>query len=315
MDSSPIPTRRNGATSPKSSKSTPTTTQHTARKSWPLLPTPLETVILAVFPSTLLLGSFFSLLNPTSRASPYIPLAQSHSPELAPSYFAQKRNLFNIFFVKIGWFWTSLAFFIFLALHPSTGPRPSASAPIVLTPRRLQGLLRWALVTAWWGAVTQWFFGPALIDRGFRLTGGVCARMERGGVAGMNVAEEVLTSTACKLVGGQWRGGHDISGHVVLLTLGCAFLGLEILPVVMRYTGLGEERVVRGRDGSVKRAGRPGGGLDWEGQDGKNGVGIPLAVAGLSWWMLLMTAAYFHTWVEKVRAYFRPFTRNRLSKT
>lgn len=169
-------------------------------------------------------------------------------------------------------------------------------------------------MTTWWAAVTQWFFGPALIDRGFRLTGGVCAELERGGVAGMNVVEEVLTGTACKLAGGQWRGGHDISGHVVLLTLGCAFLGMEILPVVMRYTGLGEERVVRGRDGSVKRAGRLGGGSNWDGQDGKNGVSIPLVVAGLSWWMLLMTAAYFHTWVEKVRQYFRVFARDQLSK-
>lgn len=155
-------------------------------------------------------------------------------------------------------------------------------------------------MTAWWAAVTQWFFGAPLIDRGFRLTGGVCAKLEKDGVAGMSVTEEVLTSAACKLAGGQWRGGHDISGHVVLLTLGCAFLGMEILPVVLRYTGLGEQRVVRGRDGSIKRAGRLGGAPEWDGQDGNKGVGIPLVVAGLSWWMLLMTAAYFHTWVEKV---------------
>lgn len=156
-------------------------------------------------------------------------------------------------------------------------------------------------MTGWWAAVTQWFFGPPLIDRGFRLTGGVCAELERGGVSGMGAAEEVLTSAACKLAGGQWRGGHDISGHVVLLTLGSAFLCLEILPVVMRYTGSGEERTVRARDGTVKRAGRLGGGPDWDGQNGKNGLSIAMAVVGLSWWMLFMTAAYFHTWVEKVR--------------
>ena len=296
MDSS-TPTRRNGAFPSKSPQST-TSTPFAARTSSPLLPTPLEIFILAIFPSTLLLGSLFSLLNPTSRASPYIALTQSHSPELAPSYFAQKRNLFNVFFVKIGWFWTSLAFFIFLALHPSMGPLSSASAPLVLTPRRLQGFLRWALMTAWWAALTQWFFGPGLIDRGFRLTGGVCAELEKGGDAGMSVAGELLTSTACKLAGGQWRGGHDISGHVVLLTLGGAFLGMEILPVVMSYAGLREERFVRGRNGRVERArqlvGSPGG-------DGRKGVSVSTIVAGLSWWMLFMTAAYFHTWVEKVR--------------
>jgi hypothetical protein len=273
----------------------------TTTSSSPLFPTSLETFILAIFPATLLLGSLFSLLNPTSRASPYIVLSQSHSPESAPSYFAQKRNLFNIFFVKIGWFWTSLAFFFFLALHPSTGPLPTASSPLVLTPRRLQGLIRWALVTAWWAVVTQWFFGPALIDRGFRLTGGVCDQLEKGGDTGMSDAGELLTSAACRIAGGQWRGGHDISGHVFLLTLGSVFLGMEILPVVMRYAGLREERVVRGRDGGIERAGKRNTGVDGEGQDGRKGVGAPLVVTGLSWWMLLMTAAYFHTWFEKVR--------------
>lgn len=29
------------------------------------------------------------------------------------------------------------------------------------------------------------------------------------------------------------------------------------------------------------------------------GVKVALGVAGMSWWMLLMTAAYFHTWFEK----------------
>lgn len=29
------------------------------------------------------------------------------------------------------------------------------------------------------------------------------------------------------------------------------------------------------------------------------GVKVAVGVAGMSWWMLLMTAAYFHTWFEK----------------
>lgn len=157
-------------------------------------------------------------------------------------------------------------------------------------------------MTAWWAAVTQWFFGPGLIDRGFRLTGGMCAELEKGrGDAGMNVAEELLTGAACKLAGGRWQGGYDISGHVVLLTLTGAFLGLEILPVVMKYTGQREERLVRNRNGGIERAGRLSVDLDGDRQDGRDGVSFPLMVAGLSWWMLFMTATYFHTWVEKVR--------------
>lgn len=113
--------------------------------------------------------------------------------------------------------------------------------------------------------------------------------------------KEFVTAQACKAVGGEWRGGHDISGHVFILVLGSLFLGLEVLPALVGAKGLREERMVTGRDGSVGRAegemiGESGG----EGREWKTGIGAPLVVAGLSWWMLLMTAAYFHTWFEKV---------------
>ena len=119
----------------------------------------------------------------------------------------------------------------------------------------------------------------------------------------------MLTGAACKLAGGQWRGGYDVSGHVFLLTLGSAFLGMEILPVVLRYAGLGEARVVMGPEGQVRKAGGAVviGTDDEEQGEGRvgRGVGGAVFVAGLSWWMLLMTAAYFHTWVEKVRVFRR----------
>ncbi|MCJ1230454.1 hypothetical protein MMC12_007128 [Toensbergia leucococca] len=289
--STPRPTQISSTTPPKP---TPTTLS-------PLLPTPLEGLLLAIYPGTLLLGSLFSLLEPHARNAPYSATLQSHPPELAPSYFAQKKNLFNVFFVKVGWFWTTLAFIIFLFLHPNTGP----SRTLVLTPRRVQGFLRWALVTLWWMVVTQWFFGPPLIDRGFRLTGGQCEliRTEEGR-KGMGEARELFTGAACKLAGGKWKGGHDISGHVFLLVLGSAFLWMEILPVVMRRAGLREERMVMdasGKIGSAETEAWSRGEEDrgGDGRDDKGGVSAPVVVAGMSWWMLLMTAAYFHTWFEK----------------
>lgn len=120
---------------------------------------------------------------------------------------------------------------------------------------------------------------------------------------GTGGAKEFVTGQACKAVGGQWRGGHDISGHVFILVLGSAFLGLEVLPALVGAKGLREERMVTGRDGNVGRAEREvvGEGEREEGErERKTGVGAPLIVAALSWWMLLMTAAYFHTWFEKV---------------
>lgn len=147
--------------------------------------------------------------------------------------------------------------------------------------------------------MTQWFFGPGLVDRGFRVTGGACELASA--MEGSGGAKEFVTGQACKAVGGQWRGGHDISGHVFILVLGSLFLGLEVLPGLVGAKGLREERFVVGRDGSVGRAEREvvgeGGGEEGE---WKAGVGALLVVVGLSWWMLLMTAAYFHTWFEKV---------------
>ena len=146
--------------------------------------------------------------------------------------------------------------------------------------------------------MTQWFFGPALVDRGFRITGGACELAM--GLEGTGGAGEYITGRACKAVGGVWRGGHDISGHVFILVLGSAFLGLEVLPALVGANGLREERMVRRSNGSVGRVQKEGT-ADVDDLEGKGGVGAPLVVAGLSWWMLLMTAAYFHTWFEKVR--------------
>ncbi|KAI1312988.1 hypothetical protein EDD11_002809 [Mortierella claussenii] len=52
-----------------------------------------------IFPVTLLLGSLFGTIGGDK-----------------PSYFSNKRNLLNMLFVKNGWGWTSLAFWIYLAV-------------------------------------------------------------------------------------------------------------------------------------------------------------------------------------------------------
>ena len=137
--------------------------------------------------------------------------------------------------------------------------------------------------------MTQWCFGPALIDRGFRLSGGVCELANA--LEGSGSKEELFTSQACKSIGGVWKGGHDISGHVFILVLGSAFLILEMLPV---WKGWKEgESVEGGRADTEEQSG-----------DDESFGKWPLAVVvGLSFWMLLMTAAYFHTWFEKVRVF------------
>ncbi|KAL5344524.1 hypothetical protein ACLOAV_010505 [Pseudogymnoascus australis] len=271
----------------------------------PYLPTYAESILILVYPTTLVLGSIFGLIDPATRASPYIETNQSHDPALAPSYFAKKSNLVNVLFVKRGWFWVTVSYFLFLFTNAAIGVRGSDA----LLRKRIQGTLRWGIVTLWWVFVTQWFFGPAIIDRGFLLTGGACELKESidRGDRKADLAERFVTSMACKARGGTWSGGHDISGHVFLLVLGSMFLFQEVLHVVLRAAKGREERVVLLQNGEVKGADSESGA---ERADTQNvitaspwdfGVKIALGVGALSIWMLLMTAAYFHTWFEKAR--------------
>lgn len=299
----PAPQPPNGAAEIAPSNSKP------AKRASPYLPTPLESALLLLYPSLLLFGALFSLLSPQTRAAPWADsygqgfIHHAQDPALAPSYFARKDNAFNTLFVKRGWGWVTVAFVVFVATHPAIG---TARA-------RVRATVRWALVTGWWALVTQWCFGPPIIDRGFRFTGGKCEIVrekieEEGGVTGVG---EAFSAAACRAVGGRWSGGHDISGHVFLLVLGSYFLLQEVGWVVLRWRGRSrEERSVVMGDRAVK-----GAGVEAEGMaDGAGRLGTLLealgvggkavaAVVVLSWWMLLMTAIYFHTWFEKVSTF------------
>ncbi|KAI1143933.1 inositol phospholipid synthesis and fat-storage-inducing TM-domain-containing protein [Hypoxylon sp. FL0543] len=281
-------TNETNGSSPKPSPSSSTT------RNPPYLPTPSETAILLAYPTLLIFGTLFSLLSPQTRAAPYDVAGHSHVASEAPSYFARKDNVFNTLFVKRGWAWISGAFAFFVATHPA----------FVAGAKRTRAVVRWALVTAWWVLVTQWCFGPAIIDRGFRFTGGKCEVAQEAVSEGTADKGEVFTAVACKAAGGRWSGGHDISGHVFLLVLGSYFLIQEVGWVVYRagFAGGREERCVVMHDGAVKSAGveaERGGAVVDERALGAGGK-FALGVVALCGWMLLMTAIYFHTWFEKL---------------
>jgi hypothetical protein len=82
------------------------------------------------------------------------------------------------------------------------------------------------------------------------------------------------------------------------LVLGSAFLGFEILPMLTKWGR--EERKVRNRDGSVAVVESEDVLREEEQEGGKVGVMPVVGVMGISGWMLLMTATFFHTWFEKV---------------
>ncbi|KAI2642674.1 inositol phospholipid synthesis and fat-storage-inducing TM-domain-containing protein [Xylaria nigripes] len=273
--------------------SKPTITQATSSNS-PFLPSPSESILLAVYPAILIFGMLFSVLSPETRNAPFDVVRQSHVPTEAPSYFARKDNLFNVLFVKRGWLWITASFFTFIATHPTFQNIGMA----------LRASVRWVLVTGWWILVTQWCFGPPLVDRGFRITGGKCVVAHEAVSAGTASHKEYLTAAACRTAGGRWSGGHDISGHVFLLVLGSCFLLQEVVWVVMRagvkVMASGDDRVVVMGSGAIKDAGT-GSGRTVMSHERHLGVGgkFALGVVALSLWMLLMTAVYFHTWFEK----------------
>jgi hypothetical protein len=227
-------------------------------------------------------------VDPATRHAPYDIYSQSHDPSHAPSYFAKKSNLVNQLFVKRGWFWVTLSFLLFLLTHRSFGTPAQHS-----TRKRVQAALRWGLATLYWVFITQWFFGPAVIDRSFLLTGGACEIKQAAEMgADIHPAKELVSGVACKARGGRWAGGHDISGHVFLLVLGSMFLFEEVLYGVLRAARQ-REREAAGLGADDESRAESVSGWDWAAK-------FALGVGALSLWMLLMTAAYFHTWFEKV---------------
>ncbi|KAI0180066.1 inositol phospholipid synthesis and fat-storage-inducing TM-domain-containing protein [Hypoxylon sp. FL1284] len=316
--------RDTNGSSPRPATTTTSSSSATATKrTSPYLPTPTETLALAAYPALLAFGTVFSAVSPETRDAPYDAGAQSHAAGAAPSYFARKDNVVNVVFVKRGWAWVSAALVAFVLTHRAFraytrrgngngngngGEGGWQGAKVA------RAAIRGAIVTGWWALVTQWCFGPPLIDRGFRFTGGRCEVAVEAVAEGVADSAEVLTAAACRAAGGRWRGGHDISGHVFLLVLGSFFL-LQEVGWVLRRAGVGlgtpgggvqgEERCVVMADGAVKGAGVEAEELVGEEDEEERrqlgfGGRFALSVVALCYWMLLMTAIYFHTWFEKL---------------
>ncbi|KAJ9313569.1 hypothetical protein DTO271D3_6246 [Paecilomyces variotii] len=258
-------------------------------------------LILLVYPITLIVGAIFRTISPTARdARVEKPLAPTLASDLnvphhpsSVNYFARKDNIFNLYFVKIGWLWTTLAFVVLLLTQPAYSNSRTRGR------RTVQALARYGIVTFAWILTTQWFFGPAIVDRSFVLTGGRCEDV-RPKTPGHPASElsAVFTAAACKAAGGAWRGGHDVSGHVFMLVLASAFLVFEALGASRAESGTSVEGSKAKQD-SEEPAEKQS---DVSSDDTVKvwGLRFVWGVAGLSWWMLFMTAIWFHTWLEKI---------------
>jgi hypothetical protein len=261
----------------------------------------------------------FSVISPVARSTrsssydPAAPLAPSLAADLNLSespvnYFARKNNIFNLYFVKVGWVWLTVAFASLVIFQPAYNLPSSSHAQHEIRFRRtLQAFLRWCIATTVWYLMTQWFFGPAIIDRSFIITGGKCEQAlnqvakASSGSSSVEV-ETVFTAAACKAAGGAWNGGHDISGHTFMLVLVTALLVFEA--VGAGAVPASPSAAVES-DGRERKASDPSTLADGD-QDAAAGVGrtwsirLVWGVVTLGWWMLFMTAIWFHTWLEKV---------------
>lgn len=181
-----------------------------------------------------LLGTLYSVVcntyldtsNPLLTNLPH-PLHKTH-------YFASKANVLNVFFSKRAWAWTSAAF---LALYFTSPP----------TLRYKERLYKYLAETAVWVLFTGWFFGPSLLARFTVSTGGECILQLPSG-APITVPESYcytkstlspqthpsLFATSLALPQDGWsqvprlRRGHDVSGHLFLLSMAILFLAEQL---------------------------------------------------------------------------------------
>lgn len=172
-----------------------------------------------------LFGTLYSVFFNTYLDTSNPLIANLPHPLHKTDYFASKANILNVYFIKQAWGWTSLVFFVTLFTSP---PRT----------RSRESLYKWFAATAIWVVFTRWFF-----DRVMLYSGGECVLHLPAGEL-LSVPAEfcfsksalspdthpTLFSTSLISDDTGWRGiprlrrGHDVSGHIFLLTLSILFL-------------------------------------------------------------------------------------------
>ncbi|KAI9136664.1 Fat storage-inducing transmembrane protein [Paraphysoderma sedebokerense] len=211
----------------------------TSSPAWRLLPLrPHQPPTLAL-PFFVLLVSYFS-----------DTLSARNSPLPDILSLSSKHNPLNQYFVKIGWFWTTVLlvpFLLYTSFSPSpTSPESSSASPLTNRPQAkwmnaAKGLLRYLLATLYWFCLTQWFVGGIpILDRLYLLSGGACNGISQS-YSETRVSENLtvgntitISSYQCKKQGGKWEGGHDVSGHCLLLLHSVLVLREEIVLFIQK---------------------------------------------------------------------------------
>lgn len=244
---------------------------------------------------TVLFGTLYSILSNSFLDTSDPSIASLPHPLHHQSYFARKSNIFNTIFVKQAWGWTSLAF---TALY-------TTSPPNIRSSRRIA---QYVIATLVWASFTSWFFGPAIIDRVVSLSGGQCVITlpspdsaslastitvppeycySRTKLSPVSHPELFITPFALPhqdwSVRPRYLKGHDVSGHIFLLTLAVLFLADQLKFSVNLRTN-DRTRLLISTTHSIAM---------W----------FTFALSALWIWMVYMTSVYWHTPGEKVSGF------------
>ncbi|TCD68065.1 hypothetical protein EIP91_011610 [Steccherinum ochraceum] len=255
---------------------------------------PAVSTTLGLISLIVLYGTVSSVINETYLDTSNPLLTHLPHPLHHTHYFASKSNFLNVYFIKQTWGWVSLSFLFLYFTSP----------PVVQTWKRL---LQFLAETAVWMVFTSWFFGAPVLERVIANTGGECVlNLPDGGI--LNVPYDLcytrttvsplthpsLFAASLSQPNSAWtakprlRRGHDVSGHIFLLTMATLFLADQL-----RH--------------SFKRISTPS----------ANGHSAEVAWSPLHFWAVLLNAAligvslfsiyttcvYFHTPFEKFTGY------------
>ena len=187
-----------------------------------------------------------------------------------------KRHLLNVYFVKVGWAWTSLPLVFFIPLSTDLlgqrlGWQSSRTRALMVSSWR-----KLLYASLYWFLITQWFFGPSLLDRLFHAW--PWAECEDGASTSFH---------ACKAAGFRWIS-FDISGHCFLMVHSSLLIWEELVPfrqLLMANT----QQLWSGQVSVLSRTGA------------FMAVSFVLvSILFLWYYMLILTSIFFHSASEKV---------------
>lgn len=181
-------------------------------------------------------GTIYSVAYDTYLDTSNPLLANLPHPLSATTYWARKSNWLNVYFIKFAWGWTSAAFLLSWLTSPAAN-------------RTSSRVVKWVVETGCWMIFTSWFFGPALIDRVIVASGGECIITVPGSDHITLPIEMCYTKSPISHLThptlftdsfvpprAGWtatprlRKGHDVSGHIFLLTMSILFLVDQLRP-------------------------------------------------------------------------------------